>query len=170
MQSSPSLLERLLSVLVYLVTCAATVMVTGYVVGGGFAPLYLSAFTAAIALLLLAALRLSRYALTHAIHALLLHALTWLLATLPPLLVWLQAHGILAPFLAKGRYEGLTIDPGWIVLFGLGGALGLFLIFIAYESLFDAVKGQFLAHWPLVEAIRRRVMPEPESRRQPRQA
>jgi hypothetical protein len=164
------LFERLLCVLLYLLTCAATVMVTGYVVGGGFAPLYLSAFTAALSLLLLAAIRLSRYTLTHAIHALALHALTWLLATLPVALVWLQAHGILAPFQAKGRYEGLPIDPGWMILFGLGGTCGLFLIFIAYESLFESVKGEFLAHWPLVERIRRRVMPEPAPQRQPRQA
>jgi hypothetical protein len=164
----PSLFDRFLCVLAYLVSLAGTVMATGYVVGGGFAPFYLAAFTAACLLILLVSTRTSRYALTHAIHALVLHGLTWLVALLPVTLVWLQAHGILAPFIAKGRYEGLMIDPGWMILFGLGGVGGLFVVFIAFESMFEAVKGGYLAHWPPLEWIRSRVMPEP--RRKPKQA
>jgi hypothetical protein len=164
----PTLFDRFICVLAYLVALAGAVMVTGYVVGGGFAPLYLCAFTLASALIVLGSLRRSRYALTHALHALVLHGLSWLVALLPVTLVWLQGHGILAPFIAKGRYEGLQIDPGWMILFGVGGLASLFVIFIAFESLFESVKGGYLAYWPPLEWIRSRVMPEPN--RKPKHA
>lgn len=158
--------ERFGSAAAYGFALLAAVVSQIYLVGAEFRPTTLLLLGAPLVVAVLLHLRGSRFALAHAINALLLYGLAFVLATLPVWLYKLQDHGILMPYRAKAW--GGWVDPVAYLLIAACVFLGMPLLFVTFEALFAALHGTFLEHWPPLDWLRDWLMPRGGRRAAPR--
>lgn len=137
--------ERIASGVAYAVTLAGVILILTFVMLNEWAPrVVLILGVASVAMVALC--WRSRYALAHAINALMLSVLTMLLSTVPLLVATALRHGYLLPRPVGPKQMWVDPVPGVLAVTCI--LIGVPLLFITFEALADSLKGEFMDNWP----------------------